>query len=251
MKLTLILTLALIFTACSTTYHQIFTVESENSTILGNKIMFEDSNIIVSYNLWSVGGEVEFSVYNKSNSDITLDLTKSYFVLNDLSYEYYQNRSYSSSSSNSSEFGKLEVVENKQQANTLSESSTKTVMLTISEKSQVNIPPKALKYFSEFKISQNIYRNCDLVLFNSRSRKINALNFSKTESPFIFSNILTYSNNGVVKRLQNNFYVAVIENYESESLFVKIEKDECGNLMELPKYIYKNPAPNRFYFKYK
>ena len=98
MKKTLLPILVMLISSCAVTeYYQVFQTNTENGILDKNRIMFEDKNCSVYYNLWAEGGDVGFSIYNKTENDLTIYLTKSFFVLNGIAYEYYQNRTFSRS----------------------------------------------------------------------------------------------------------------------------------------------------------
>ena len=69
-------------------YYQVYKVNTGSATNSKNEIVFEDKSCSVSYDFWDAGGDVGFSIYNKTDNDMTVDLTKSFFVLNRVAYEY-------------------------------------------------------------------------------------------------------------------------------------------------------------------
>ena len=83
-----------------TNYYQVFKTNADNGIVTKKNIVFEDNNCSVYYNLWTEGGNVGFSIYNKTESDLTVYLNKTFYVLNGVAYEYFQNRTFSKSSNN-------------------------------------------------------------------------------------------------------------------------------------------------------
>lgn len=77
--------------SCTKNYYQVFKVSAENGKISNTKIVFEDKNCSVSYNLWSQKGSSGFSVFNKTENDLIVDLSKTFFVLNGYAYQYSEN----------------------------------------------------------------------------------------------------------------------------------------------------------------
>ncbi len=60
-----------------------------------NSLIYEDDNCIVSYNLWAERGDIGFRCYNKTNSNIYVNLEESFFILNGIAHDYFKNRVYS------------------------------------------------------------------------------------------------------------------------------------------------------------
>lgn len=81
-------------------FYQVYKVFPDSDIELkSNFLVYEDGNCKVSYNLWSKNGNIGFNYYNKTDNDIYLNLDKSFFIINGLSYQYYQNRTFTSSTS--------------------------------------------------------------------------------------------------------------------------------------------------------
>lgn len=57
-------------------------------------IVYENEDCKVMYNLWSENGLVKFAIFNKTNSDIFVDMTQSIFSLNKQANEYYKSRTW-------------------------------------------------------------------------------------------------------------------------------------------------------------
>jgi hypothetical protein len=85
--------LATLLTACGgvDTYYQVY--KTSNGLQQKESVLtYEDENCIVTYNLWSDGGNVGFNFENKTDKDIYLDLDKCFFILNGEAYNYFRNR---------------------------------------------------------------------------------------------------------------------------------------------------------------
>src|SRR5690554_3085656 len=90
----------LMLSSCSPIhYYQLFEAKPIGNIPAENKIVFEDENCRVTYNLWDNRGDMGFSIYNKTDSYLTLNLSKSFLVINGAVYDYYLNRTYTASSS--------------------------------------------------------------------------------------------------------------------------------------------------------
>ena len=172
--------IAVLISSCETisTYYQIYkTIPEENMTITSN-IIFEDSICIISYNLWTDGGDygfsggnIGFSIYNKTDDDITLDLTKSFFIMNDESFDYFQNstvgKSYyrgtiiSNSSSGVSSVAFKNIYLNNSNGKTVTQNSSSANSIQYNEKPLRTIPSKTFVFDKEFNLVNERYGNCD------------------------------------------------------------------------------------------
>lgn len=99
----------LLLTSCKSTYQfcQIYETKPDSkSQEVKEKdgvLSYEDANCIVSYYLWSEGGNASFVIYNKTNDILHVNLSESFFILNGMAHNYYQEREWSSEVSNTSE----------------------------------------------------------------------------------------------------------------------------------------------------
>ena len=245
MKNTLLAILFLyVCTSCSVmTFYQTYKTTAENGTTKPNSVEFQDQNCSVQYNLFSNGGKVSFSVYNKTDSDMVIDLTKTFFILNSTSRQYYQDRTFSVASNTISNSTNYNYLAKKTSTNSTSSSST------YHEQSQIIIPAKTRANVSEFSVVANRFISCDLAKFPS-GRNIKKLSFTKDNSPFQFSNLISYTVNNTTTRFENRFFVTEIANYPSFDVLQRFDRNECGNYLDQPIYQLKDNTPDRFYFKY-
>lgn len=263
-KLFLSAIIAVLFTSCvSTSYYQVYkTVPSDKMINMDNYLVYEDDNCQVSYNFWGEGGDIGFRFFNKTDENIYLNLEESFFVLNGIAYDYYQNRIFT----NSSSFGKTETKSKSMsginyldliQSNVINASRSVGVItstgqsISYNEDKVICIPSNTSKIVTEYKINESLYRDCDLFKYPTR-KQVKARLFSKADSPIIFSNKITYSigQSDIMIKFENEFYVAEISNYpESEILESKYD-EFCGQKsMTSSKYI-KGVSPDKFYIKY-
>jgi hypothetical protein len=251
MKRIILPILTLLFTSCAVTnYYQVYKTNADNGIVDKNKIVFEDNNCSVYYNLWTEGGNVGFSIYNKTESDLTVYLTKTFFVLNGVAYEYFQNRTFSKSSNSGATVTSYNYPYylNYNVAKVAGTSST-SFSTSYIEKPELTIPPKTLINISEFNVTNTRYTNCDLTKYPSR-KNIKTLKYGKDNSPFVFYNLITYSTKSDTLRLENKFYVSEITNYPSTEMFTNIDTSACGKKLERPIQVFKNVTPDKFYIKF-
>jgi len=267
-NLLFIVIVAFAFTSCkSSFYYQVYKTEASQGMIdKGNKIAYEDENCIVSYNLWEDGGNMGFIFTNKTNKDIFLNLEQSYFILNDISYNYYQDRVFTSavssgvSKSNSATSSRSMVglnYLNLFQANKASVSNNVGIVsssgssISYNEQKIVCIPSNTSKIINEYNITTSLIRDCNLLRYPSRN-KIRTIHFSKNESPLVFSNRITYALEDSSKfiKFENEFYVTEITNYPEKELIEKKYDEFCGEKNVEKVGYFKNTSPYKFFIKY-
>lgn len=105
MKMKALLISSVLFTAIlsscvSNSYYQVYKVSPIGKTMKSDSsLVYEDNNCKISYNLWKDGGDMSFYFHNKTEDNIYLDLGESFFVLNGISYDYFKDRTFASTSS--------------------------------------------------------------------------------------------------------------------------------------------------------
>ena len=99
-KIFIYFSLLLGVTSCGpVNYFQVFKSESENHQKQKDALIFEDANCKILYNLWSENGDIGFIFYNKTDKTIFINKGECFFISNGFAYDYYQNRSFTQSSS--------------------------------------------------------------------------------------------------------------------------------------------------------
>jgi hypothetical protein len=284
-KLTLFLGLFLLITSCSSINNfQLYKTEAPNLKVDNGLLVFEDSVCSISYNLWSKNGNPTFLFYNKSDHLISIDLTECFFVLNGISYDYFQNRTYTHSSGTSRTVGNVVSSGNtnstttstnsansyfsqlstnsKGKSSTQSLSSTQSSMsstttsvgysVSYAEKDVVKIPSKSGKIISEFSIISNRFRHQDLLKYTDLG-EIDSMQFTNETSPFVFLNTITYKFDPMLnskKTVQNSFYVSTILNMHEEQFYYADYAETFGKKDDFKSLFYKYKSPLNFYLPY-
>lgn len=85
-----------------------------------------------------------------------------------------------------------------------------------------------------------------------RKNQIKSKSFSKTESPIVFSNRITYKvkDSDETREFENKFYVSEISNYPENEILESKYEEFCDQKSLTPKKYFKDVAPNKFYMKY-
>tara|TARA_B110000879_G_scaffold184781_1_gene244687 strand:+ start:104 stop:769 length:666 start_codon:yes stop_codon:yes gene_type:complete len=220
MKKLIYLFLTLLMTSCATTFYQVYNVKpnQEKNTKTDN-LFFEDENCKITYDLWANGGNIGFDIYNKTDENVYVYLNESNFILNGFAYDYYKNRTFT------------------------------TTEGTIKEDSIIRIPAKTTKRISEYSINSTRITDCDLKKYPSR-KTIKTKSYSIEQSPIIFSNIITYESKGERIIVQNEFYVSEIANYPDTEFFEYKYTEYCGKKSMSKTKFYKFYNTDKFYIKY-
>ena len=178
-------------------FRQIATLTSDNVTINDKGYEYTNPNFTISYNFWSDGGRVLFTITNNSDKDIYLLMDQCYFVVNGWAHDYYQARTYVTSFSTSSSVStasSVSVNANAQLSGQLNDFAKSTVNSPMSSVNYTNaavgygaskmvagslsnsahtgsstetpeakivcIPAHSAKQFSEFNVMDSSYRVC-------------------------------------------------------------------------------------------
>ena len=255
------------FTSCATTtsFYQVYNVKPAQETITkSNNLIFEDSNCIITYNLWADGGNIGFDFYNKTDEKIDVNLNESNFILNGFAYDYYKHRTFTTSESISASISNFStaavavtgVNSNRNVQTNRVQSSGSTSMnsfmgysVSVSEDSIICIPGKTTKRISEYSIYNKLVRNCDLYRYPGK-KEINTKTYTEEKSPIVFSNLITYKSKGKGTKVENKFYVSEITNYPSFEFFEYKYVEQCGQRGYSTTKYYKFYDTDKFYIKY-
>jgi hypothetical protein len=255
----ILIVFAFLFYASATEskFFQAYKATPENGNLSENSVIFEDDNFKVFYNLWAEGGDIGFHIYNKTDDNITINVDKSFFVINGYAYAYYKNR-ISTSSSNvvtSASFNRgyyysyannyFPVVVSP----SLSTSSSSSNSVGYNENPNRIVPPKTKIIISEYSIQNYFYSSCDLLKYPSK-KEIKSLTFNKDNSPFVFYNIINYTVNGVEKKMENRFYISEIKNLPENEMVSDIYPVDCGKKSSTAITVFNEVSPDRFYITY-
>ena len=259
--------LTIIVSSCGTTsFYQIYNVKPTKNTITKNeKLLFEDENCIIQYNLWADGGNIGFQLYNKTDAPIYVKLHESNFVLNGIARDYFLNRTFTNASSSAttttnSITGTITTTRptysngifsnSSKLSNTLNYKSSVGHSVSRKEDSIVYIPPRTSKNISEYTINKQLIRNCDLYKYPSR-KKIKTKSYTLNESPIVFSNIINYTTKGRKVTVQNEFYVSEITNYPYSEFFELRKNEFCNQKSSSSINYFKFYDTDKFYIEYK
>lgn len=258
--------ISIVLASCTTTsYYQVYDVKPTKENIKKtDELVYEDNNCKISYNLWSNGGNIGFNIYNKTNKELYVYLNKSNFILNGFAYDYYKNRTLTTSESKSASTtstatGSVAVtgvnIYNNIQTNQVKSSNSANLSssigyaVSIEEDSIVCVPAKTTKRISEYSINNTLIRNCDLFKYPSK-KEINTKTYTMEQSPMVFSNRITYKVDKEYFKIENEFFVYEITNYPSSEFFEFKREEFCGQKSSTSTKYYKYYDTDKFFIKY-
>jgi len=180
------------------------------SESVNDKFKSENSDLILNYNFWGFGGDLNFTITNKSDDPIFIDWEHSNFVFNGYSYDYFNNEETMSLTSVGVYEGKsisglvdldysISTITPGVQNNSQSMSASYSSGTFSKEKKNVQIPPKS---YLQAKVV-----NLD---FPWLKMKDDNVKFNKSNSPLIVRTYLGYSKTKDFEELQyidNEFFV--------------------------------------------
>lgn len=258
-KLFIPLTLIImVFSSCSPIhYYQLFEAKPIGNIPIENQVVFEDENCRVVYDLWDRRGDMGFTIYNKTDSYLSLDLSKSFLVINGAVYDYFLNRTYTTSSASGLSATAATSTPYSWSTGVVatSGSSSSGASSSIIEKFNRTLPPKTHTRISQFSVTKELFFDCDFVVYPEKG-KISSVSFDESNTPYEFYNLLNYSledsaENSAPIEMKNTFYIHKISNYPEEMFFDYQKEDECGNTLYSPKRYFKFAQPNSFYLGYR
>lgn len=288
-KILFILLATMLLQSCTSVYYQVYRVEAEDMACNDDAIVYEDDNCSIIYNLWGESGNLSFVFMNKTDKDINIDLTRSFFIKNGMAYDYFEDKSYTSTKtsgySSTSEIAESYAVYASKTASiskygythrpylwtptkvgvsatvgaVVSGSSKKGSIVTNTNSESVTInpvrsicvPAHSAKTVKGFGISDYVYLECDNNKFNYPKKESAAIDYDKDSSPLCFRNKLVYSINNKDYDIDNYFWVSSVKNYNKLTFFKSKYIKECGKRFETRKYSPVISGVNLFYNRYR
>lgn len=265
-KLLLLTSLVLMLNSCATyDYYQICKVSSNLPTSSTGAYEYKNSSCDISYDFWTDGGSVSFIVKNNTNEMLYIDLSKSFLIKNGIAYDYFLNRTTTSSASVASSqsagasgtvLGYWNSLFTKTPGSltataTSSIGSQKSASVAYEEKPVITIPPHAAKAFAEYSIMRNHFEDCDL--YESPSKKEQAsMSFDSSTTPVKFTNYLCYrvGDDSADQFIENNFYVSEVSNQHQKALFHDVEVGCSSDMYNPKKSVFITTSPKEFYIRY-
>lgn len=225
--------------SCDTLYVQVVDIKSAEAGFNSSELYkYTDSNVTIYYNFWTQNGNPGFVIENNTNQIIYLDLGKSFYIRNNKVYDYFLNRTFSSS------HGVENGVATANKYLTSGISGKKSVSVSYEEKPVLAIPANSKRVVSEYTIRHNPLSNSSVEMY-PEFKKPSSYKFQDNQMPE-FSNVITYriGEKGEDKTITNKFYIIGFSNYKL--------KYQTGDKASLINYVEteKEHTPNSFYILY-
>ena len=268
-ELFILLAFVSMFNSCSLpSYYQIYDVQAEGLKSNTEGITFEDERCSIYYNLWDCSGNLSFVFQNKTDKDLVIDLSRSFYIKNGMAFDYYKDQTYTSvvsvsksyTASLSNSYVKLAytypmwspVLVNGKGSTSTGMSVLTTESVATRTSNCIVVPAMSAKVISGFKISDYLYKECGNKNFNYPSKSSESLTYTREDTPLIFSNRIAYLVDGTddIFYVENKFWVSAITNYKDKSIIEKVEIENCDypeSLIKLYKEINKKESPASFY----
>lgn len=231
----------------------------------------EECGVDFFYDFWASGGNAGFLLVNNGDEDVTIDLGKSHFIKNGLSYDYYLARTFvdENSTQHKVAYKEMETAEAvaagtaaiaslvttmaggspmyySPEYNYASDKVTRKYSVMTEEKRYVTIPAHSSRYFSEYSISNTVFKKDGLEEY-PMGRKEPRLSFAgPDESPVVFENRITLvSGDGTERKVTHKFYVSELVNAGEGKVVKNNYQFESGT-----EYRNVYESPRRYYNKY-
>ncbi len=263
-KLITFITLATILLAsCNTKpYYQVYEVQSNNVALEDS--MFKDVNdeYEITYNLWTEGGDLSFSLYNKTDKNLYVVLPKSSYILNGMAHDYYTDASFTQSVAVASQASYIRGYNlTKGSWNptkltrlfSLSSGFMSQKAVTTKEQAIICIPPKSAKVIKGFNILDVVYKDCDNAKENYPKTSSTLITYNQDNSPLTFRNRIAYSfneNGSEEKYIDHNFWIASFQNFAEKEAFTEIKYMKCEATYQEKAKVFTMGTPYKFYNKY-
>lgn len=252
--------------SCSpTNYFQICKIASDLPISSSGAYEFSNQDIDIKYDFWSSGGNICFAIKNKTNSIIYIDLSKSFLIKNGIAYDYFLNRTVSSSSTLTSSkgagtsanaFGYFKsfyrnIPGSISAYEISSTASQQSSSISTKEKTIIAIPPYAAKVFMEYSIMNSRYQNCELYESPSKNKNV-SMSFNLINSPVAFTNSICYhiGDNEIDTIIENQFFINEITNQHYNATIHKVEVGCPSDAYKTKDNAFIRTSPKEFYIEY-
>ncbi|WP_321481306.1 hypothetical protein [uncultured Bacteroides sp.] len=261
-KTVLLICVTLALISCNKNFYQVYNIKSDDVKTNDNFLVYENEDCKILYNMWSEYGNPGFVLYNKTNQDLFVILSRSFYIENGIAYDYYQNqiteKSVFLSEKQNTSFSFLTSLANSTQSETYKYRNYKNKIGLSSNVLSIEnpilcIPPKSSKSILKYNLRNKYEESCKQKL-NHPKRKVVLSKFDKESTPLKFRNRISYSFNkdgNSTKNIDNQFWLSDITNYSQKGA-TKIEKiKNCKTKLEQSIKVFTISAPNKFYITYK
>ena len=239
--------------SCSPRYIQVLSVKQapDSETEIkdyNGALVYEDSNCMIEYHMWSKGGRLDFVFRNITDDDLYLVMGKSFLIKNGHAYDYNAEQLLSYNESNTSNVGIHTSVS--------IDDDTESVDVTVPVNGIICIPARSYKIIKGFPIYSSYIKLCEDDKNNYPRRESVHTYYTQENSPLVFENRICYSTNEALsdlKKVNTTFYISEFVNYRLEQnvAYDYYKYNECGK--KVPSYnehLIVGGGANQFYHIY-
>lgn len=263
-----VMSLALLSSCSDNIFYQVYQVDSPDVQLTNNVMLYENEDCKVTYNLWAEKGNLSFMMHNKTDENLYLVMSQSFFILNGIASNYYNESVYGKSATGSAAVSVSDQISlsgymtngyywypatlSRRVGVIAGASVTKSVQTK--EPEYICIPPHSAKYIDGFMISDYVYKDCDNFKQNYPQTSSNTIRYSQDNSPLKFRNRLAYTigkKDAGEKYLDHNFWVSSLQNYSTKSAMSNEKLKECETGQTYTEKRFNMYSSQRFYNKYK
>lgn len=244
MKKKSLLILAIVLHSCATNeFYQIYRTKPVAGQNPSN--VYENTDCRITYDFWAEGGDAGFTIFNKSSEPLTVHMDRSFYIVNGNAYDYYQARTFTTAKTETKAAYASTYLYRLNMASSGAVSSGHST--SYQERPEITIPAKSSKSFREYKINLAYFAHCNLAKYPTK-RKIGTVRFTNSDSPFVFSNSITYSIGGKPTTSVHDFYVEEITNLPFNEEIKNVKLDRCNGKITARRHV--NEARENFYIEY-
>ncbi len=250
-------------TSCSKTMYQVYEVKSPDLSIKDNSMVYENEDCKVLYNLWAYNGTIEFLFENKTDKDIFINMSQTFFIKNGEAYDYYKGMTFQKSIISSAgiyntrtdtywsnnEFWPNKYLNISTGVNIKKAIGTST---SIKEPEFICIPAKSYKIIHYYDINPTLIKSCEKNIANPKTKAI-VETYNESNSPLKLKNRIAYSfqkSDDSLKFIENNFWLSNITNYSEKTALEKRKKYYNCSKNYTNVYYFKIGGPNLFFKTY-
>lgn len=254
---------SMMLSSCVKTFYQVYETEAPGMVEEGSSLVYENEDCKIMYNLWSEDGNSGFLMCNKTDNDLFLILSQTFFIKNGAAFDYFKNREYintetfgstSTAAVSGTAYGVTNIWGlwyNASKTATLETSKNKGYSLTVRTKEVpvICIPANSFKFIKEYSISDRLIENCNKKQAYPKKKSIPVV-FTKEDTPLAFKNRIAYSfdkEGAVLKQVENEFWVSEVINYTEKEALEEKEYKECERDYPRMIYVFKMASPKKFY----
>lgn len=254
MKNTMIyLMLSLSLASCYSEW-QLVSLQSNNLTVENEKMFYSDSLVDINYEFYTTKGVMRFTIFNRSNAPVYVDWKNSFFIMNNQSYPYWEDRMIVETTSTSQT---RPSILNKDVLNTseyAKEEITRENRVTM-------IPPQTQIEISRFKVYTGYHINAfwkDTLqeprswMVSKRKVEIYHSDFDQEDSPLKFRNYITFGTSEDFKQpihYDFHFWIAALDEMDSRQIVGDWQSENYPSDISWPTKYEPYKASNRFVIK--